>query len=50
MDFLEFPMIATLQAGVSIFGLFHMDPALLIFGLCALLFGGLNYIEYKRFD
>lgn len=39
-----------IQVGVSIFGLFSMDPALLIFGLCALAFGGLNLLEYKRFD
>ncbi len=43
-------MSVIIQAGVSIFGLFNMDPALLIFGLCALMFGGLNLLEYKRFD
>lgn len=43
-------MIAIIQAGVSIFGLFHLDPALLAFGLAAIAFGGLNLIEYKRFD
>lgn len=43
-------MISVLQAGVSLFGLVHVDPALLAFGLAALLFGGLNLLEYKRFD
>lgn len=43
-------MSAIIQAGVSIFGLFNMDPALLIFGLVFLIFGGLNFIEYKRPD
>lgn len=43
-------MTVILQAGVSIFGLFNMDPALLIFSLAAIAFGGLNLIEYKRFD
>jgi hypothetical protein len=43
-------MTAIIQSGVSIFGLFHMDPALLIFSLVAILFGGLNILEFKRFD
>ena len=38
------------QAGISIFGLFHMDPALFAFGLVIIVFGGLNLLEYKRFD
>jgi len=43
-------MIAIIQSGISIFGLFDMDPALFAFGLVALLFGGLNFLEFKRFD
>ena len=38
-----------IQSGVSIFGLFNLDPALLIFGLAAALFGGLNLLEFKKF-
>jgi len=38
------------QAGISIFGLFNMDPALFAFALVSIAFGGLNLIEYKRFD
>ena len=38
------------QAGISIFGLFTMDPALFAFGLIIIAFGGLNLLEYKRFD
>jgi len=38
-----------MQAGVSIFGLFHLDPALLAFAMAAILFGGLNLLEFKRF-
>ena len=38
------------QAGISIFGLFNMDPALFAFSLIAIAFGGLNLLEYKRFD
>ncbi len=37
------------QAGVSVFGLFTMDPALFTFALFAIVFGGLNLIEFKRF-
>jgi len=36
--------------GISIFGLFSMDPAIFIFLLVAILFGGLNILEFKRFD
>lgn len=43
-------MLSTIQAGISIFGLFTMDPALFAFALVAILFGVLNIIEYKRFD
>ena len=42
-------MSAIIQAGIKIFGI-GVDPALVIFGLIAILFGGLNLIEYKRFD
>ena len=42
-------MIALIQSGISIFG-FSVDPALFCFGLIALIFGGLNIIEFKRFD
>ncbi len=37
------------QAGVSIFGLFNMDPALLAFAITIIIFGGLNLLEYKKF-
>ena len=37
------------QAGISIFGL-TVDPALFAFGLIIVVFGGLNLLEYKRFD
>jgi len=43
-------MSAIVQSGISIFGLFSMDPALFIFILTFIIFGGLNLIEYKRFD
>lgn len=36
--------------GISVFGLFTMDPALFTFALIALFFGGMNIIEFKRFD
>jgi len=42
-------MIALIQSGFSVFG-FPIDPALFTFGLIALIFGGLNILEYKRFD
>jgi len=41
--------MALIQAGISIFGL-HVDPALFAFALVTIIFGGLNIIEYKRFD
>ena len=43
-------MATIIQAGVSIFGLFKMDPALLAFGLALLFFAVLNYIDKKRID
>lgn len=38
------------QAGISIFGLFNMDPALFAFAFIIIVFGGLNILEFKRFD
>lgn len=43
-------MVNLIQAGVSIFGLFHLDPALLAFGLIFGVFAILNLIEKKRID
>jgi len=44
-------MLSIIQAGgLSIFGLFTLNPALFAFILVALLFGGLNLLEFKRFD
>lgn len=43
-------MVSFIQAGISVFGLFHMDPALFTFILFAIAFGGLNLLEFKRFD
>ena len=42
--------MAVIQAGISIFGLFHMDPALFAFAVVFILFGGLNLLDYRRFD
>lgn len=42
-------MFSLIQAGISVFGL-SVDPALFAFGLVTLLFGGLNYLDFKRFD
>jgi len=36
--------------GISVFGLFSVDPALFAFILITVLFGGLNILEFKRFD
>ncbi len=38
-----------IQSGINVFGLFNMDPALVCFALIAIIFGGLNLLEYKRF-
>lgn len=38
-----------IQSGISLFGLINVDPALVIFGLAAILFGGLNLLEFKKF-
>ena len=43
-------MLALIQSGgISVFG-FTIDPALFTFGLIAIIFGGLNILEFKRFD
>ena len=42
-------MVSLIQAGISVFGI-SIDPALFTFGLIALVFGGLNILEFKRFD
>lgn len=39
-----------LSGGISVFGLFSLNPALFCFLLVAILFGGLNLLEFKRFD
>lgn len=36
--------------GMSVFGLFSLNPAIFGFLLLILLFGGLNILEFKRFD
>lgn len=36
--------------GISVFGLFSLNPALFGFLLILLVFGGLNIFEFKRFD
>lgn len=38
-----------IQSGVSIFGLFNMDPALLAFVMAIILFGALNLLDTKKF-
>ncbi|MEM9600051.1 MAG: hypothetical protein AAF926_03425 [Pseudomonadota bacterium] len=43
-------MANLIQAGVSIFGLFTMDPALLAFLLIFVVFAVLNLIDKKRID
>lgn len=45
-----FPMITLIQAGVSVFGLFYIDPALLAFGMIFGAFAILNLIDKKRID
>ncbi len=42
-------MFSLVQAGISILG-FSVDPALFAFALIFIVFGGLNYLDYKRFD
>lgn len=43
-------MFSIIQSGISIFGLFSMNPALFAFLLVTIVFGGLNILEFKRFD
>ncbi|GEM_PF-1566997 len=38
-----------IQTSVNLFGLFEINPALLTFIMIAILFGGLNLLEYKKF-
>jgi len=42
-------MFSLINAGISVLG-FSIDPALFTFGLIAIVFGGLNILEFKRFD
>lgn len=42
-------MFGLIQSGIVIFGI-SFDPALFCFLLVAILFGGMNLLEYKRFD
>ena len=37
------------SGGINVFGL-SINPALFAFLLVAVLFGGLNYLDFKRFD
>ena len=37
-------------AGINVFGLFSLNPALFAFLLAAIAFGALNYLDFKRFD
>lgn len=43
-------MSAIIYSGISVFGLFNMDPAMFCFALIVIVFGGLNLIEFKRLD
>lgn len=43
-------MANLIQAGVSVFGLFTIDPALLAFIMIFGVFATLNYIDKKRID
>ncbi len=38
-----------LSGGINVFGI-SVNPALFAFIITALIFGGLNYIEFKRLD
>lgn len=46
----DVPMANLIQAGVSVFGLFTIDPALLAFIMIFGVFATLNYIDKKRID
>jgi len=37
------------SGGISVLG-FPLNPALFAFILVAILFGGLNFLDFKRFD
>ena len=39
-----------IQAGVNVFGFFHINPALLAFGMIFVIFAVLNFIDKKRID
>ena len=43
-------MISLIQSGISVFGLFSINPALLAFLTAVFAFGALNLLEFKRFD
>jgi hypothetical protein len=43
-------MSTIIFAGINVFGLITMDPAMFTFLLIAIVFGGLNLFEFKRFD
>jgi hypothetical protein len=42
-------MISFIQAGINVLG-FSVDPALFAFALVFIIFGTLNYLDFKRFD
>lgn len=44
------PMVNLIQAGISVFGLFTIDPALLAFLMVFVIFATLNFIDKKRID
>lgn len=43
-------MFSLIQSSISIFGLFSVDPALFAFGVVFIIFGALNFLDYKRLD
>lgn len=43
-------MSTIIFAGINLFGLVTMDPAMFTFLLIVVIFGGLNLLEFKRFD
>jgi len=44
-------MVSLISAGgISIFGFFTLNPVIFTFLLFMILFGGMNIIEFKRFD
>ncbi|RKQ71243.1 hypothetical protein DES40_0556 [Litorimonas taeanensis] len=42
-------MFSLIQSGISIFG-FPVDPALFAFAVVFIIFGALNFIDFKRLD